>query len=323
MSTLTKKLLKVFLLAVAIACGYFVFKALTPKHQKIIAITQIAPHPSLDKIYQGIEDELKSWEGIGKYKIVRENAQGNMALASQIAQKFLSLKPTAAVAISTPSAQSLCTKLKTSKTPFVFAAVSDPEASKLTPEDYGNISGISDPIPVDKHVAMIKKFVPHVKSIGTLFNPSEASSVSTIRRLTVVCEELGIKLITVPVNRSVDIPVAAKGLVGKIDALFMGTDNTFVLALDNLVQLTIHNKIPFFVSDPESVQRGALAGIVYDEYQIGKDVGKIVRRVLKGEPVRSIPISAPSTSKTMVNEETASKIGIVVPTDIKQQTSAE
>ena len=64
------------------------------KH-KTIAITQIVDHPSLNESKRGIIGALKDAGYIegANLTIIDENAQGNVSIAVQIADKLVSMKP--------------------------------------------------------------------------------------------------------------------------------------------------------------------------------------------------------------------------------------
>ena len=90
-------------LGISIYLNYFPKSDNTPTHKnKVVAITQIAPHSSLDRIRKGIEDEITKEFG-DKVKIEFQSAQGNQALASQIAQNFIGKNVEVLVAITTPA----------------------------------------------------------------------------------------------------------------------------------------------------------------------------------------------------------------------------
>ena len=136
---------------------------------KVVAITQIAPHPSLDRIRKGIEDEIASAFG-DKVKIEFQSAQGNPALATQIAQNFIGKKVDVVVAITTPSAQAIFSA-NTPKIPMVFAGVTDPVAAKLA-EDNGknkeNVTGVSDAPDIQKQVALLQESLTKGSTIGII-----------------------------------------------------------------------------------------------------------------------------------------------------------
>src|SRR5271166_3190045 len=96
----------VIVIAAAILASVLSKIASQPKLARpVVAITQIVSHPSLDQFRKGIEDELK--EQKVDCDIHFENAQGNISIATQIAQKFASQNPAVIVPISTPSAQTV------------------------------------------------------------------------------------------------------------------------------------------------------------------------------------------------------------------------
>src|SRR3990167_3422077 len=99
-----------------------------------------------------------------------------------------------------------------------------------------------------------------------------------------------IKVIAAAVHKSSEVKAAAQSLVEKVDAFFIGNDNTVVSGLEALIQTCLDAKKPLFVSDPDSVERGALAAYAYDQRQMGQQVGVIVARILKGKKPATIPV---------------------------------
>lgn len=124
---------------------------------KTVAITQIVEHPALDAVHQGVKDELaaRGYEEGRNLSLMHESAQGNSAIASQIARKFAGEQPDAIVAIATPSAQTMAAA--TRSLPVVFSAVTDPVAARLVESleaPGANITGVSDMLPIDRHLDM-------------------------------------------------------------------------------------------------------------------------------------------------------------------------
>ena len=100
---------------------------------KVIAMTQLVQHPSLDQARAGILDELKiNGFEIGKnIKLIEQNAQGSVANAVSIAKNFASLDLSAVVAISTTSAQTVLAAFRDNDTPIIFSSVTDPKSAGL------------------------------------------------------------------------------------------------------------------------------------------------------------------------------------------------
>lgn len=281
-----------------------------------VAVTAIVEHPALDAARDGIKEGLAA-EGFTDGKeidFIYQSAQGAPATAAQIARQFVGDAVTVIVPISTPSAQAALAA--TRDIPIVFTAVTDPVSAELVPSlkaPGGNITGISDMSPMADHVALIREITPNVKSIGVLFNPGEANSVSLVNRLKEVAGEAGLTVVEAPVTKSADVQAAARGLVGKVDAMYVPTDNTVVSALEAAIAVAEENDIPFYSGDTDSVKRGTLASIGFNYFDVGVETGKVVARVLKGEKPGDIDVTFASGTDLFVNKAAAEKMGVTIP----------
>lgn len=295
---------------------------------KTIGITQIVEHPALNEVRQGLLEELKEKGYIeGKnLKVIYENAQGNVAVSSQIASKLLSDNLDAAVAISTPSAQSLffAAQRSGSKLPIIFTAVTDPKDAKLEPgKNSYPITGVTDAPNLEGLLELINAMMPNLKTLGVIYNPSEANSVSTIVKLKQMLKAHGIEIREATVNSTNDVATATQSLIGKVDALYFPQDNTVVSAIEAVVKVANHAQpslpviLPIFTSDPILVKQGVLAAVGYDYRDIGRETGEVVTEVLGGKSPQEIPIHNASKLKTVVNKALAEKLGLKVPSKLK------
>ena len=288
--------------------------ASSTKTSVTVAITQIVPHPSLDLIRKGIEDELK--EQKIECDILFENAQGNIAIATQIAQKFVSLNPNVIVPITTPSTQAVYAAAHSQNIPVVFAAVNDPVAAKLVPskDKAGKgITGLSDLPPVAEQVALIQEISPGAKKIGVVYSPGESNSVALLESFEKILAQKDMTLSRATAANMVDVTAVTKSLVGKVDAIYIPNDNTVVAALESLIKVTRENEIPVFCADPESVKQGCLAAVTHSQYGLGRQAGKMVAKVLKGTDIEKLPIETPAEVELSLNQDTAKALNITFP----------
>lgn len=281
----------------------------------VVAITQIVPHPSLDKIREGILVKLREY-GLTDDQIIFQNAQGNPSIALQVAQKFVSLAPAVIVPITTPSAQAAVSAAKSSGIPVIFSAVSDPVSAKL--EDPGQVSdmvaGISDFFPTEKQVKLIQDVMGPGVKIGILYNAGEANSVALVSVFEKECIKLGLILVKSAVSSTNDVANAARNLISKgIHAIFIPNDNTVVSALESVLRVTNAHQIPIFTGDPESVERGALGSVAFGQYEIGLDTGDMVVSFLKGEKIRDLGVKKSSKEILTLNPDVAKNFGIEIP----------
>jgi putative ABC transport system substrate-binding protein len=283
---------------------------------KFVAVTAIVEHPSLDAVRDGVRDELKAagFEVGKNLKWEYQSAQGNTGTAAQIARKFIGDQPDAIVAIATPSAQSMVAATKS--IPVVFSAVTDPVAAQLVKswEPSGtNVSGVSDELALDKQIALIKQVVPNAKRVGVVYNPGEANSRVVVDQLKKLLPPAGLTLVEAAAPRTVDVSAAARSLVGKADVIYTGTDNNVVSAYEALVKVGSDSKIPLVAADTASVKRGAVAAYGIDYYDLGRQTGRIVVRILNGEKVGAIAPQRGEKLDVAVNPDAAAKQGVTLP----------
>ncbi|WP_011582184.1 MULTISPECIES: ABC transporter substrate-binding protein [Chelativorans] len=288
-----------------------------------VSVTAIVEHPALDAVRDGVRDGLKEagYEG-ENLEFTYESAQGNAATAAQIAREFVGNNPDVIVPISTPSAQAVAAS--TRDIPVVFSAVTDPVAAGLvkTNEEPGaNVTGVSDLSPIADHVALIKELVPDVKAIAFVYNPGEANSVVLLNLFKEAAEAEGLSVVEAPANKSADVQGAARSAVGKVQAFYVPTDNTIVSALESLIGVAEENDIPLISGDTDSVERGTLASVGFNYYEVGKETAEVVVRILKGEEPGAIPVTFASGTDLVVNRKAAEGMGVELPQAVIDRAS--
>jgi putative tryptophan/tyrosine transport system substrate-binding protein len=288
----------------------------------VVAVTAIEEHPALDACREGIRDALKAAGYIsGKnLEFVYESARGDPAAATAIARKFAKDKPNVIVPISTPSAQAVVAA--TVGIPVIFTAVTDPLGAKLVRDmnrPGANVTGISDLAPIQKQFDLIKQITPRARRIGVLFNPQESNSHTLIYLMKMNATNNLMTVIEAPVARASDVPAAAANLIGKVDVIFIPTDNTVIAMLDAVVKVGIDNRIPIYTGDIDSVKHGAMAAVGFDYYNVGFQTGNLVVRILKGESPATIPVRVVEETFLYVNPANATKMGVTIPEGVVAQ----
>ncbi len=286
---------------------------------KTVEVTAIVEHPALDAARDGVRDELKAagFEAGKNLSFAYESAQGNSGTAAQIARKFVGDRPDVIVAIATPSAQAVVAA--TRHIPVVYSAVTDPVAARLvrTWDASGtNVTGVSDRSPLTRHLELIHKVVPGAKRVGVIYSPGEANSVALVDALKKAAGPAGFTVVEAAAARTVDVPGAAQSLVGKADVIYAPTDNNVMSAFEGIVKVAKQAKLPVVAADTEAVKRGAVAALGLNYYDLGRQTGKLVVRVLKGEAPGAIPSQTSSTFELYVNPEAARQQGITLSDEL-------
>jgi putative ABC transport system substrate-binding protein len=240
-----------------------------------------------------------------------QSAQGDVATANTIARKFVSDQVDVIVSIATPTSQAAANATK--EIPIVFSAVTDPVSAGLVKDlnkPGGNVTGVSDMTPVDRQVEMLKYVFPDAKNLGTVYNAGEVNSVVTNDLAKVACEKYGMSLIEATVSTSADVAIATQSLVGKVDAIYVSTDNTVVSALETVIKVCQDKKIPLILADPTTLEKGATMALGFDYYLHGRQTGDMVARILKGEKPSDIPVEFANKLVLMVNSKNLEILGV-------------
>lgn len=288
-----------------------------------VATTAIVEHAALDSVRDGIKETLEENGYTGdKLKFTYESAQGNPAIAAQIARKLVGEGPDVVVGISTPSAQSLVSA--TRDIPVVFSAVTDPLSAKLVRDleaPGGNVTGLSDKTPVAQHLDLVREFLPELKKLGVPYNPGEPNAVAIVALLKAEAEKKGIEIVEAPAPKSSDVMMASQKLIGSVDAIYCPTDNTILTALESVVKVGIDGRIPVFSADTGSVTRGAVAALGFNYHDIGRQTGDVIVRILKGEKAGDIPVRVATGSDLYVNTKMAGLMGVDIPQSVLERAT--
>ena len=287
--------------------------------EKTVEVTAIVEHPALDAVRDGVKDELKAagFESGKNLKFEYQSAQGNNGTAAQIARKYVGDRPDVIVAIATSSAQAVVSATK--DIPVVFSAVTDPVAAKLVKnwEPSGtNITGVSDQSPLANQLDLIKKIAPNAKRVGVIYSPGEANSVAIVDALKKIMPAAGLTLVEGAAARTVDVPSATQSLIGKVDVIYAPTDNNVMSAFEGIVKIAQQAKIPVIAADTAAVKRGATAALGLNYYDLGRQTGKVVVRILKGEAPGKIASQTSTTFELYVNPGAAQKQGVTLSDDL-------
>ncbi|EGQ7692639.1 ABC transporter substrate-binding protein [Vibrio vulnificus] len=284
-----------------------------------VAVSQIVEHPALDATRQGLLDGLKA-----KGYVEGENlefdyktAQGNPAIAVQIARQFVGESPDVLVGIATPTAQALVSA--TRSIPVVFTAVTDPVGAKLVKsmEQPGkNVTGLSDLSPVSQHVDLIKELLPNAKAIGVVYNPGEANAVTLVELLKKSAAEKGLKVVESTALKSADVQSATQAIAAKSDVIYAPTDNTVASAIEGMIVAANQAKKPVFGGATSYVEKGAIAGLGFDYYQVGVQTADYVAAILEGQDPGKLDVKVATGSDLVVNQGTAEKLGITIPASV-------
>ena len=279
---------------------------------KKVGILQYVQHPALDKANEGFVAALN---GAGvDVAIEQQNAGGEQSAAQTIANKLVNDKKDLILAIATPAAQAVAGV--TSDIPVVITAVTDPAASGLVESNDapgGNVTGSSDLTPVADQIELLTKLLPKAKTVGILYCTAEANSKLQADMAMEALKEKGLNGVEYTVSSSNEIQTVVESMVGKVDAIYVPTDNVIAAGMTTVAMIaTTEHKIPIIGAEAAHVENGALATYGIDYFEVGKLAGEQAVEILNGKSPADIPIAylPKDRCKLTINEEVASELGI-------------
>lgn len=288
---------------------------------KTIGIVQLVEHDALDAANRGITDALKE-RGISM-EIDRQNAQADQPNLRNIAQRFVSHNYPLIFAIATPAAQTVANA--TSTTPIVATAVTDFAVAKLVKDNNKpgtNVTGSSDMNPIAAQTELLLKLVPNAKTVGTIYNSSEINSQLQIDILRKELEKHGVALAEATISSVNDIQQAAQSLVGKVDVMYVPTDNVVASSMPTLYRVTQAAKLAVVAGEAGMVRSGATATVAVDYYNLGKIAGNMGADILEGKAKpQDMPIRYQTEFKVVLNEPVVKELGLTVPEDVAKNVT--
>ena len=251
-----------------------------------LGATQIVDHPALNACRQGALDKLAELGYVEGENLMLDyqDAQNDASVSSTIAQKFVSDKVDAILAISTPSAQSAYGAALADGIPVVFSAVTDPVAAEIANADgtpLDTMTGTSDQMPMDETFKLIKQLVPDAVKVGILHNTSEVNSDVLLVLANEVAAEYGMEIVDKGVTSTNDISMTVDAILPEIDVMLTLTDNMVVSSLPLILEKTYAAGIPVFGSEDSQVTRGSLASAGVDYYRLGLQTGEMIAKILR------------------------------------------
>lgn len=289
-----------------------------------IGIVQYAEHPALDNAKKGF---LKALEENGYTKenvsFDDQNAQGDGSNCTTIAEKFVNDNVDLIFAIATPTAQAAANK--TSDIPIVLSAVTDPASAELVKTNEkpgGNVTGTSDLTPVADQFDLLQKLLPDAKTVAIMYCNAEDNSIFQADIAKEECAKRNLTAVEKSVTDSNQIQQVTESLIGKVDAIYIPTDNLLAEGMATVAQVANENNLPCIVGESGMVENGGLATYGIDYYNLGYRAGLQAVKILKGEakpadmPIEYLPAEE---CELAINEKVAKKLNITIPDDLKSK----
>lgn len=282
-----------------------------------IGIIQLVEHDALDANRQGFIDGLAAAGYVDGENIVIDfqNAQGEQANCSTIADKFVSDRKDLIFAIATPAAQAVAGK--TSSIPIVISSVTDPVSAELVDSNEHpghNVTGTSDLNPCAAQIDLLKQILPDARTVGILFCSAEENSRFQVELAEKQCDKIGLSYVEFTVSNTNEVQQVVQSMAGKVDAIYAPTDNMIANAMATVAMVATENGLPIICGEDALVKNGGLATYGLNYYELGKQTAGMAVDILKnGSDPAEMPIQYLSNYDFSYNESVAETLGITIP----------
>jgi putative tryptophan/tyrosine transport system substrate-binding protein len=242
-------------------------------------------------------------------------AAGSLALASELADELVGLRPDVLLATNTATAVSL--QRVTHSIPIVFL-LADPVAgglvSNLAHPD-GNMTGFiaNEPFIAEKQLELLKDIAPSIQRVAILSNPAAAPfRTEWLEFAERAAHFLGMgEIVPVPVDGPEKIEDVMKlwGDAPSAALLVLG-DMTTLNNRQLIAALAVQYRLPAIYQYRFFVTAGDLACYGPDITEQYRQAARYIDQILQGANVSDLPVQAPTTFNLVINLRAAREIGI-------------
>ena len=282
--------------------------------EKRVAIVKSSNSPAFQAATEGVKKEIR------KGSVNPVFIEYDLSLSSRdeqhVVEKVRELNPDLIVTIGSRSTALLSEKIK--EIPIVFSAVLNPISSGFVRSMWSsgnNLTGASLDIPIKTQLDKFKLIFPGLRKVGVIYTHDSEPVVREARK---VCQEIGLKLVSVAISSEKEIPEVIESLRPNVDGLWAVADTVIFTpqSTQYLLLYSLRNGIPVSGPFTSFVKAGALFTLAWDDKDVGRQSGELALRVIAGEDPKDIPITTPRMIYLILNLRTAEQINLDIPPHI-------
>ena len=320
-----KKYFVIFLIA-ALVCGMLTgCGGGNDKEMYKIGIVQLVSHGAGEAAADGFKQALLD-SGLVEGETVtfiEQNGQNEQSNLESIAQSFISEDVDLICAVSTSTAQVMAAA--TDEIPIVGTAITNYEETRLVESNEApgyNVTGTSDQNPIEKQGELLLDLVPDAKNVGIVYNASEVNSQLQVANMTAYMQSRNVTVVESTFADINHMQQATQALVGKVDAIYLPTDNAVASSMAQVVTVAEDAKLPVICGAITQVEGGGIATYGIDYYKLGYQSGEMALKILNGEAEpAAMPIEFANEEDLalVINKGEADLIGLDIPQELLEQ----
>ena len=171
----------------------------------------------------------------------------------------------------------------------------------------------------EKRLELLKEAVPKLTRVAILYNPTNPSSVRSVKEvLPVAARALGLTVQRSEVRDADGFErVFAALKKERPDGLYVYLAGQVMRANRNrIVAFALKSRLPSIYDEREAVEAGGLMYYGPDEADSYRRVATYVDKVIRGAKPAEIPVEQPTKFELVVNLKAAKQIGLTIPPNV-------
>jgi ABC-type uncharacterized transport system substrate-binding protein len=252
------------------------------------------------------------------YELHKQNAQGDMATVNTLVDNAVAQGADMLITFSTPTLQAALQRAR--NRPVVFTYLANGVAAgagKSNTDHQPNVTGVEFTTAFSEMFPLMRKLMPALRTIGTIFVPSEVNSVFYKDQIAAYARKEGLELVALPASTSSEVPDAALALATRgVNAICQIPGNLTAAAFASISRAAGRARIPVFAFQTSQAHEGAAVVLARDYFEAGRLTAAMAVRIMRGENPAKMPFQSVSRSKLMVNLPAANNAGLPLPDEV-------
>ncbi|MFL6816078.1 MAG: ABC transporter substrate-binding protein, partial [Bradyrhizobium sp.] len=266
-------------------------------------------------INEGISGEL----GTEKVSLIIRSAEGDSQLLSKYASEFVDSRVDVILAIASGSLEAA--RRATQTIPIVALDLeSDPIAAGVAQSlnrPGGNVTGVFFDAPeiASKWIQIIRELVPQIARAGLLYDLH--LDQTQLRAGEISAHKVGLTTLRLGIDQPGDFRLAFQRAVeAKVDAVLVHSSPIFVDRAALIADLAREFSLPSIGLFPIYAKVGGLISYGPNNYDLMKQAGGIIGKILRGAKPAEFPIQRPIYVRFLINLGTAKQLNLTVPASL-------
>ncbi|HNV72095.1 MAG TPA: ABC transporter substrate binding protein, partial [Candidatus Ozemobacteraceae bacterium] len=185
-----------------------------------------------------------------------------------------------------------------------------------------NITGNCYRVTVAEQISIaLEPLTGKLSRLGAVYKSGELTSEIALDEARKLAAQQGFELISFDARTPSDLAAAADLFKQhQVQAVFLSSDSV-IAASDEIALRPIVTAFPTVCALESTIRRGGLVGRVADWNELCRHGAQIGIEILEGAQPSTIPIGRTPAARTILNTETAGRLGIKVPNGFAEQAS--